>query len=244
MLTERELERYARQIVIRGFGIEGQERLKKATALIAGAGGLGSPAAVYLAVAGVGTIRIADPDVVELSNLNRQILHWDGDIGRSKAESAAEKLRRMNPDITVEAIKDGITEANIAAMVSGADVIIDGLDNLPARQLLNRAAFEKKIPLIHGAVYGLEGRLMTIIPGETACLRCVYRAEVPRGRCPAVGATPAVIANLQATEAIKYITGIGELLKNRLLLYNGLTMEFTPLRVKRDPDCEVCGARG
>lgn len=154
MLTRGELERYERQITIRGFGKEGQEKLKKARVFIAGAGGLGSAVTIYLAVAGVGTIRIVDHDRVELSNLNRQILYWDEDIGRSKADSAAEKLKRMNSEVKIEAIKEMITEANISDLVADSDLIIDGMDNLPARYLLNKTALEKNIPFLHGAVYG------------------------------------------------------------------------------------------
>ncbi len=241
MLTRDELERYDRQMVIRGFGREGQEKLKKAKVFIAGAGGLGSAVSTYLAVAGVGTIRIVDYDIVELSNLNRQILYWQDDIGRNKTDPASEKLKRLNPDIKIEAIKEMIIEANVSDLVADCDLIIDGMDNLPTRQLLNKTALQKNIPFIHGAVYGFEGRAMTVIPGETACLSCVYRAEVPRGRCPAVGATPAIIGCIQATEAIKYILGIGELLKNKLLLYDGLNMNFTELNVKKDPECKLCG---
>ena len=241
MLTRDELERYERQIIIRGFGEEGQEKLKKARVFIAGAGGLGCPASIYLAAAGVGVIRVVDHDNVELSNLNRQVLHWDEDIGRRKVDSANQKLQRLNPGVKVEAIEQMITEANVSELVAGSDLIVDALDNLPTRYLLNKVALEKKIPLFHGAVYGFEGRAMTIIPGETACLRCVYRVDIPRGKCPAIGATPAVIGCIQATEVIKYIVGIGQLLTNKLLIYDGLTMKFTELKVKKDPDCEHCG---
>ncbi len=241
MLTEEERERYDRQIRIREIGEEGQEKLKRAKVIIAGSGGLGSPAAIYLAVAGVGTIGIVDYDRVELSNLNRQILHWDKDIGRSKVDSAVEKLSQLNQGVKIEAIEETINEANISRLVAGFDLIVDGLDSLPTRYLLNRAAIENNIPFIHGTVYGFEGRAMTIIPGKTACLKCVYRGLIPPGKCPAIGVIPAVISCIQATEVIKYIMGIGKLLTNRLLVYDGLTMKFTELTVKRDPNCEHCG---
>lgn len=241
MLTTNERERYDRQIKIREIGEAGQEKLKRAKVIIAGSGGLGSPAAIYLTAAGVGTIRIVDHDKVELSNLNRQVLHWDKDIGRSKVDSAAEKLSQLNQDVKIEAVEEMINEANISQLVTGFDVIIDSMDNLPTRYLLNKAAIEKNIPFVHGTVYGLEGRAMTIIPGKTACLRCVYRGLIPPGQCPAVGVIPAVIGCIQATEAIKYIMGIGKLLTNRLLVYDGMNMKFTEFAVKRDPNCEHCG---
>jgi len=241
MLTKDEQERYNRQIIMRGFGEEGQEKLKRAKVIIAGGGGLGSPSSIYLAAAGVGTIRIVDYDKVELSNLNRQILHWDKDIGRNKVDSAAEKLRQLNQEVKIEAIEEIINEANVSELVAGFDVIVDAMDNLPTRYLLNKAAIENNIPFIHGAVYGLEGRAMTIIPGETACLRCVYRGLVPEEKFPVIGVTPAIIGCIQATEVIKYLVGLGKLLINRLLVYDGLNMKFMELAVKRDPNCEHCG---
>jgi molybdopterin-synthase adenylyltransferase len=241
MLTDEELERYDRQIMLSHIGIKGQEKIKHTRALIAGAGGLGSPAAFYLAAAGVGTIGIVDHDVVELSNLNRQILHWDRDLGKAKAISATEKLKELNHGITVTAIEETITEATVSEILNDFDMVIDAMDNLPTRYLLNKAVLEKNIPFFHGAVYGFEGRAMTIIPGETACLRCVYRGVLPEKKFPVLGTTPAVIGCIQATEAIKYMVGAGELLKNRLLIYDGLSLSFSELKVTRDPHCEHCG---
>jgi molybdopterin/thiamine biosynthesis adenylyltransferase len=241
MLTKGEREKYDRQMMIKGFGEEGQSKLKKAKVFIAGAGGLGSAAATYLTVAGVGVIRVVDHDKVELSNLNRQVLHWEEDIGKKKVASAAEKLKRLNPRIKVEAIEEVITKANISQLVAGFDLIVDAMDNLPTRYLLNKVAIERNMPLFHGAVHGFEGRAMTIIPGETACLRCVYRGAIVEGKFPVIGVTPGVIGCIQATEVIKYIVGIGQLLTNRLLVYDGLNMKFTEFRVKKDPNCEHCG---
>jgi len=241
MLTINELERYDRQIMIADIGEEGQEKLKRARVFIAGTGGLGSPAAIYLTAAGVGKICVVDHDRVELTNLNRQVLHWEKDIGKKKVPSAREKLKKINHEVKVEAIEETITEANVFQLVTGFDVIVDAMDNLPTRYLLNKAAIEKNIPFFHGAVYGFEGRAMTIIPGKTACLRCVYRGDIPKEKFPVIGATPAVIGCIQATEVIKYIVGIGELLKNRLLIYDGLDMKFTEFKVKKDPQCEHCG---
>ena len=241
MLTKDELERYDRQIMIANIGEEGQEKLKRARVFIAGAGGLGSPAAIYLTAAGVGMIRVVDHDRVELSNLNRQVLHWDEDVGKKKAASAAEKLKKINHEVKIEAIEETITDANVFQLIAGFDVLVDAMDNLPIRYLLNKAAIEKNIPFFHGAVYGFEGRAMTILPGITACLRCVYRGDLPKEKIPVIGVTPAVIGCIQATEVIKYIVGIGELLKNRLLIYDGLDMKFTAFKVKKDPQCEHCG---
>jgi len=240
MLTTDELERYERQIIIEGFGEEGQERLKRAKVFVAGAGGLGSPVLMYLIAAGVGTVRIVDHDRVELSNLNRQVLHWDEDIGSRKIDSALEKLRRLNQGVKIEAIEEMITEANVSQLIAGFDLIVDAMDNLPTRYILNKAALERNIPFFHGAVYGFEGRAMTIIPGQTACLRCLYRGVVPRKKFPVIGVAPAVIGCIQATEVIKYIVGIGELLTDRLLIYDGLNLKFTEFKVKKDPNCEHC----
>ncbi len=242
MLTTNELERYDRQIMIRGLGEEGQEKLKRAKVIIAGGGGLGSPSSIYLAAAGVGTIRIVDHGSVELSNLNRQVLHWDKDIGRRKVASAAEKLKKLNPGVEIEAIEEVITEVNVSQLVADFDLIVDAMDNLPTRYLLNKAAIDKNIPFFHGAVYGFEGRAMTIIPGKSACLQCVYHGAVtPERKFPVIGVTPAVIGCIQAAEVIKYIAGIGELLTNRLLIYDGLNLKFTEFKVKKDPNCEHCG---
>ena len=240
MLTNDELERYNRQIVIEEFGLEGQEKLKQAKVFIAGAGGLGSPISMYLTTAGVGTIRIVDNDSVELSNLNRQILHWDKDIGKKKVVSASDKLRQLNKDVQIEAIEEMITEANVSQLVADSDLIVDAMDNLPTRYLLNKTAIEKDIPFFHGAVHGLEGRAMTIIPGKTACLMCVYRGAVPKGKFPVIGVTPAVIGCIQATEVIKYIVGTGKLLTDRLLIYDGLNSKFSEFLVRKDPDCKHC----
>lgn len=240
MLTENELERYDRQIMIDGFGKEGQERLKRAKVFIAGAGGLGSPVSIYLAAAGVGRIRIVDDDRVEISNLSRQILHWDGDVGSSKAESAKEKLQRLNQNVQLEGISERITEDNILQLVADCDLIVDAMDNFPTRYSLNKAALAKNIPFLHGAVYGFEGRATTIIPGKTPCLRCIYPKAPAPEKFPVIGVAPAVIGCIQATEAIKYILGLGELLGGRLLVYDGLSLRFFEFKLKKDPECKEC----
>lgn len=241
MLTPKELERYDRQIMIDEIGKEGQEKLKNAKVFIAGAGGLGSSISTYLTAAGVGTIKIVDHDSAELSNLNRQILHWNNDIGRKKAASAEQKLQNMNPDIEVQGIDETITEKNISELAFGSDLIIDAMDNFQTRYILNKYAVDNNIPFFHGAVKGFEGRVMTVIPGKSACFRCLYKGPVPEEKFPVIGVLPGLIGCIQATEVIKYITGIGELLSNKLLLYDGLEMKFNVLKINRNPDCEHCG---
>lgn len=240
MLTPSELERYDRQLLIREMGPEGQERLKQTKVAIAGVGGLGSAAALYLAAAGVRTIGLLDHDEVKLSNLNRQTLHRTEDIGRKKVVSAAEKLKSINPWTEIITIEQRITDTNVTDLLSGFNGVIDALDNLQTRFLLNKAALQHGIPLFHGAVRGFEGRLMTVIPGQTACLRCVYRGVLPEEKIPVIGVAPAVVGSLQATEVIKYFAGIGRLLTNRCIVYDGLKMDFTELRVQRDPNCPHC----
>jgi adenylyltransferase/sulfurtransferase len=238
IITEEELRRYTRQLSL--IGEEGQEKLKRAKILIAGAGGLGSPIATYLALAGVGRIVIVDNDAVEVSNLNRQTLHWSSDVGRKKTTSAEEKTRAMNPYVEVETISCTIEESNVAGIVGDADLIVDALDNYLARYLLNRVAVKRHIPFFHGAVRGFHGQVMTIIPHQTACLRCVFPHSPPAETFPIIGVTPGVIGSIQATEVIKYITGQGELLTNKLLLWDGLSGETNVLHVKRNPSCPDC----
>jgi molybdopterin/thiamine biosynthesis adenylyltransferase len=240
LATSNKFLRYERQIMIEGFGIKGQERLKKAKVVIAGAGGLGSIISIYLTTAGVGRIRLIDHDRVELSNLNRQILYVDKDIGKRKAEVAKERLESLNKEVLIEAIKETITEDNVFKLVDGYDLIVDAMDNFPVRFMLNKIAVQKKIPFFHGAIRGFEGRATTIIPGQTPCLSCLYPRVPEPGVSPVIGVAPAVIGSIQATEVIKYIVGTGVLLTNRLLIYDGMSMEFMEIRVKRHPDCKEC----
>ncbi|WP_094228101.1 HesA/MoeB/ThiF family protein [Methanolobus psychrotolerans] len=239
MLSKEELERYSRQIML--FGEEGQERLKDARVFIAGAGGLGCPIALYLAAAGVGHLRIADRDCVELTNLNRQILHWEADIGREKVLSVEAKIRAVNPHIGIETFHVTIDESNVMELIGDADLIVDAMDNYPVRYLLNQVAHEKNIPLIHGAIRGFDGQAMTIIPGKSACFNCVFPSPPPSEVFPVVGVTPGIIAMIQANEVIKYLLGIGELLMNRLLIWNGLCSEMEYMKVSARHDCKVCG---
>jgi adenylyltransferase/sulfurtransferase len=240
MLSQDELQVYDRQIMMPELGEEGQEKLKNARVFIAGAGGLGSPVTLYLAAAGVGTIIIADNDSVEMSNLNRQILHWQKDVGRKKIESASEKASSLNNFINIETIDKTLTEDNITGFTEGCDAIVDAMDNIVARFALNKAAIKWNIPLFHGAVNGMEGRATTIIPGKTACIACMYRLDVKLSKFPVLGVTPGLIGIIQATEVIKYITGIGDLLENRLLIYYGADLKFKEFRLTRNPECTEC----
>jgi len=225
------------------FGDEGQERLKKAHIFIAGAGGLGSPVSIYLAVAGIGTLTVVDQDVVDQSNLNRQILHHDRDIGRKKTESAEEKLREINPDITINVIDATIGESNGAGLVGNADGIVDAMDNYPTRYLLNDIALEKNIPLFHGAIQGFYGQATTIIPGKTACLRCIFPKAPPKEVFPVIGVTPGMIGMIQANEVLKYVLKKGELLAGRLLIWDGMQAHAEEIAVMKNPGCGSCGTK-
>ncbi len=240
MATIKEFQRYQRQLLIEDFGVEGQRRLNKARVIIAGAGGLGGVVATYLTVAGVGKIRLIDHDLVETTNLNRQILYGDKDIGKKKVDVACSKLKSLNREVAIEGICQKITKENVFNLVSGFDLIADAMDNFQTRFILNEVVVQKKIPLFHGAVRGFEGRATTIVPGKTVCLKCLYGRVPEPSVSPVIGVAPAVIGSLQATEVIKYLTGMGELLTNRLLIYDGLGMEFTEIKLKRRADCEIC----
>ena len=244
MLDIDELERYKRQIAITGLGEAGQEKLKKCRLLIAGAGGLSSASAFYLAAAGVGCLRIVDSDKVDLSNLNRQILHGTADIGKEKTISAREKLKYLNPILKIEVIQSRIRSENIEDILKGCQGVLDGTDNLETRYILNQVSVKSGIPLFHGAVAGFEGRAMTVIPHKTACLMCLYNGAVLSEKPPVIGSTAGIIGCIQATEAIKHITGLGSLLTNRMLIYNGLNMRFSEIQVSKDPECIHCGSAG
>ena len=239
MITDEERKRYARQMLT--FGEEGQERLKSASVLVAGAGGLGTVISLYLAAAGIGHLRIIDCDVVEPSNLNRQILHWSGDIGRPKTASVADKLAALNPLIRIEAIIARITEENIEGMARGCDLIVDAMDNVPTRHLLNRAAVAQKIPFVHGAVRGFFGQATTMIPGKGPCLRCFFPESSPREVFPIVGAACGVIGSIEVAETIKLLTGKGEPLVGKLFIWDGLAGSAETIVIERNPSCPVCG---
>jgi molybdopterin/thiamine biosynthesis adenylyltransferase len=241
-LSEKELLRYDRQIRISGFGVEGQIKLKKSSVLVAGLGGLGSPAALYLAAAGVGKLVLVDREKVELSNLNRQILHWTDDVGKTKVESALEKLKRLNPEVEIVGLVDEVGEGNVYNLVKEVDVVVDGMDNFKTRFLLNEACVRLRKPFVHAAVYGLEGRLTTIIPGRGPCLKCLLPMEPNETNTfPVLGSTPAVMASMQAMEVVKVIVGIGEPLVGKLLVFDGEKMEFMQISVNRLENCPICG---
>jgi molybdopterin/thiamine biosynthesis adenylyltransferase len=245
--TNEQLERYSRHIILKEIGVKGQKRLLNARVLIIGAGGLGAPAALYLAAAGVGTIGIADADVVDLTNLQRQVIHTTEDIGKKKVDSAAETMRRINPDITVNTYYEYVSSANILKLIEDYDFILDGTDNFPAKFLINDACVMVKKPFSHAGIIRFKGQLTTVIPGVSPCYRCIFRNPPPKDAVPTckqagvIGAMGGVIGSLQAMEAIKYITGAGELLTGYLLTYDALTMEFRKIKLPpRGKGCAVC----
>lgn len=241
-LSERERERYRRQMMMEGWGEGTQRKLGQSTVFVAGAGGLGSPVAIYLAVAGVGHIKICDFDAPEYSNLNRQILHDPTRIGINKALSAQITLRGINPDVEVTAITEKITAENADRLIGDAAIVMDCMDNLETRYVLNATAMRKQIPMVHGAIWGIDGRLTFIQAPQTPCLQCVIREAPPKEVFPVLGATPGVIGSLQVVEAIKYLTGIGEPLRNEVLLWDGALTQFSRLRLRHDPECPTCGS--
>ncbi|MFZ5648251.1 MAG: HesA/MoeB/ThiF family protein [Bacillota bacterium] len=248
MLDKEQLERYRRNILLDGFGPEGQEKLLKSSVLVVGAGGLGSPAAYYLAAAGVGRIGILDSDTVDLSNLQRQILHGTPDLGRPKAVSAGEKIGRLNPGLGIEIHNRRLTADVAGEMIAGYDIVLDCTDNFQSRFIINEVCLSLDRPFVYGGVLGYMGQLMTIVPGRGPCFRCLYRGEPQTGApdCSTVGvlgAVPGVIGTLQACEAVKYLAGIGEMLEGRLLVYDALTAFFTEIALARDPSCPSCGAK-
>lgn len=243
LLTEYDLARYQRQMMIQGWSEAGQLKIKKSRVFIIGAGGLGSPVSIYLAAAGVGDIRICDDDTVELSNLNRQILHPDDRLGVSKAVSAEKTLHEINPTISVTGIAERLTEDNAERLIGTPDLILDCLDNFDTRFLINRYCLKHKIPFVHGAISGLAGQITFIQPFETACLRCFIPSAPPKSVFPVLGTTPGIIGTLQAMEALKYLAGVGEGLKGRILFFDGENMSFEMITVYRRPDCPDCGAK-
>jgi adenylyltransferase/sulfurtransferase len=240
-LSPEERQRYTRQMIVPNWGEEAQRRLKASRVFIAGAGGLGSPVSFNLAVAGIGVIRICDFDSPELSNLNRQFLHDDSRIGMNKAESARRTLSRLNPHVQIDAITEKIDEANIDRLVGDSDLILDCMDNYPTRFVLNASAVRKGIPLIHGSIWGFEARVTFLHPPATPCLACIFKAAPPREVFPVLGATPGITGTIQAMEAIKYLAGVGSLLKGRLLCCDYLEMKFFEVKVRKDPTCSACG---
>ncbi|MBU6336442.1 MAG: molybdopterin-synthase adenylyltransferase MoeB [Acidobacteria bacterium] len=245
-LTAEQRDRYSRHLLVPEVGPEGQQKLLDARVLLLGAGGLGSPTALYLAAAGVGTIGIVDDDVVDLSNLQRQVIHSTDRLGVPKTESAAEAIRALNPDVEVVGYQTRLDASNIMEIIEGWDVIVDGVDNFPTRYLLNDASVRLKIPVVSAAILGFEGQLSVFAPYEGPCYRCLFRQPPPAELAPSCGANgvlgvlPGTMGLLQATEVIKLIIGAGEPLIGRLLMYDALEATFTELKVRRDPDCPIC----
>ena len=240
MLDQSELTRYNRQLIIPDIGEEGQRRLKNSHVVVVGVGGLGCASAIYLTAAGVGHITIVDFDAVELSDLNRQILYWEEDIGKKKIEVAQKKLSKLNQGVEITPIFAKITEKNVHSVTDGTQIVVDGLDNLPARLVVNSACIKQRLPYIYGGVSRLRGMITTMIPGKTPCLACAH-PEGPKG-LGVLGVTPAVIANLQALEAIKIIIGHSPSLAGKLLLFNGNDLKFRIYDIKRDENCKVCSS--
>ena len=239
-----ELERYDRQIRIKSLGKSGQSKLKKARVMVAGASGLGCPASLYLVAAGIGYVAIVDKETVELSNLNRQVLHWGDDVGRLKSVSTVEKLRQLNPEVKVEAVPKNITSNNARKLVSGFTVVVDGSDNWRTRFILNKACVKEKVPFVHAGIYSLYGQITTILPGKGPCLQCILPKIPPEEeKFPVLGATAGILGLLEALETIKIITGLGEPLVGCMLHFDGETMGFQEIRVERRRDCPVCSSQ-
>ena len=242
-LTPDEMERYDRQIRIKGLGKNGQLKLKRARVMVAGAGGLGCPASLYLVAAGVGYLAIVDKETVELSNLNRQVLHWGDDVGKLKSVSVLEKLHQLNPGVEVEAVPRVITPINARELVHGFTVVVDGMDNWRTRFVLNEACVRENVPFVHAGVHSLYGQITTVLPGEGPCLQCVLPKIPPEEeKFPILGSTAGTLGLLEASETIKIITGIGEPLVGRMLHFDGETMRFQEIKVERRTDCPVCGS--
>jgi adenylyltransferase/sulfurtransferase len=245
-LTLDQARRYARHIILPEVGSIGQRQLLAAKVLIIGAGGLGSPASMYLAAAGIGTLGIVDYDVVDLSNLQRQIVHGHQTVGEPKVESAAERLHDINPDVKVVPHNEPLSSANALEIIAQYDIVVNGSDNFPTRYLVNDACYLLGKPLVDGSLFRFEGRANVYLPGQ-GCYRCLFPAPPPPGAVPScaeagvLGAMCGVIGTIQAVETIKLILGIGEPLVNRLLLFDSLAMEFREVRIPRDPDCPLCG---
>ncbi|HQO79331.1 MAG TPA: HesA/MoeB/ThiF family protein, partial [Thermodesulfobacteriota bacterium] len=234
--------RYHRQITFSNWGEQGQTRIKSATVFVAGVGGLGGPVSMYLAVAGVGRLRICDRGRVELSNLNRQILFDDDDIDILKVDAAACTLKRMNHHVRVECLSEEINRDSIEHLVGDSDIIVDCMDNFEARYVINDYAVAKGIPFVHAGIEGFAGQLAFIHPPHTPCLRCKIPDIPPTPeQFPVVGVTAGILGALEAHEVLKYLTGVGTNLKNAILLWNGMTSEFHRIEVDKDPDCPVCG---
>ena len=244
--TEEELNRYSRHILLKDVGVEGQEKIRQGKILIIGAGGLGAPVALYLAAAGVGTIGIVDGDVVDLSNLQRQVIHFTADVGVPKVESAKAKMLAINPNVKVNTYREFLMADNALDIISDYDFIVDGTDNFPVKFLINDACVKAGKPFSHGGILRFSGQTFTHLPG-TACYRCMFKEPPPAGAVPTcsqagvLGAIAGMLGTIQAAETLKYFTGVGELLTNKLLTFDAKTMQFNTFTVDRRETCELCG---
>ena len=244
--TEEELLRYSRHILLKDVGVEGQEKIRNGKVLVVGAGGLGAPVALYLAAAGVGTIGIVDGDVVDLSNLQRQVIHFTGDVGHPTVESARDKMLAINPNVKVNTIREFLMSDNALDIIKDYDFIVDGTDNFPVKFLINDACVMAGKPFSHGGILRFEGQTFTHLPG-TACYRCLFKSPPPANAVPTcsqagvLGAIAGMLGTIQAAETLKYLTGVGELLTNKLLTFNAKTMDFRKINTRRQASCAICG---
>jgi len=247
--TDEQIERYSRHIILPEVGGSGQQKMLEARVLLLGAGGLGSPAAYYLAAAGIGNLGIVDFDQVDLSNLQRQIIHSTERIGMLKTESAKKTIQALNPDVNVTLYNEKMDSSNIMSLIKDYDYVVDGSDNFPTRYLVNDACVMKNKTLIHGSIYRFEGQVTVFKPGDGPCYRCLYPEPPPPGMVPncqeggVLGVLAGVIGNLQVVEVLKLILGIGKPLVGKLLLYDALNAEFRSLRLRRDANCPICGEK-
>lgn len=244
--TTEELNRYSRHILLQDVGVEGQEKIRQGKVLVVGAGGLGAPVALYLAAAGVGTIGLVDADVVDLSNLQRQIIHFTPDVGIPKVESAKAKINQINPNVEVKTHKTFLRADNAQEIIKDYDFIVDGTDNFPVKFLINDACVMSGKPFSHGGILRFEGQTFTHLPG-TACYRCMFNSPPPAGAVPTcsqagvLGAIAGMLGTIQAAEVLKYLTGVGDLLTDTLLTFNAKTMDFRKIKVHRHASCPICG---
>ncbi|ADY54874.1 UBA/THIF-type NAD/FAD binding protein [Syntrophobotulus glycolicus DSM 8271] len=247
--SNEQLERYSRHIILKDVGVKGQRKLLEAKVLIVGTGGLGAPAAMFLAAAGIGTIGLVDFDAVELSNLQRQIIHLTKDVGKPKVRSGQETINEMNPDVDVRTYQEWVSSANIQDIINDQDYdfIIDGTDNFPAKFLINDACVLSQKPFSHAGIIRFQGQTMTYVPGQGPCYRCVFKNPPPPDSVPTckqagvLGVMGGIIGTIQATEAIKSVLGIGDLLTGHLLTYDALKMEFRKIKLASDKKCRICG---
>lgn len=246
--TEEQIQRYSRHILLQDVGVEGQEKINNGKVLIVGAGGLGAPIALYLAAAGVGTIGIIDGDVVDLSNLQRQVIHFTPDVNKPKVLSAKEKINLINPDVHVITYLTLLTAENALEIINDYDFVVDGTDNFPVKFLINDACVLAKKPFSHGGILRFDGQTLTYVPdGQTACYRCLFHSPPPPNVVPTcsqagvLGAIAGMLGTIQAAEVLKYFTGVGALLTNRLLTFNAKTMDFRTVNTNHNENCPICG---